>query len=84
MRETYHERLVREAAREVALAAMRRIRNRLREAESQPLVERLYEAEWVTEGGAWPVVPMAAREWLSFLLEDWQRAQAEFNACGRY
>ena len=81
MRETYSERLVREAARDVALTAMRRIRARLREAEADPLASRLYEAEWITETGAWPVVPMLAREWIPYLLEDLSRAEAEFESC---
>jgi hypothetical protein len=81
MRETYSERLVREAAREVALAAMGRIRARLREVEADPLASRLYDAEWVTETGAWPVAPMPAREWLPYLREDLNRAGAEFESC---
>ena len=40
MRETASERLVREAARDVALEAMKRIRARLREAEAAPLTDR--------------------------------------------
>ncbi len=81
MRETYSERLVREAAREVALAAMRRIRARLREVEADPFSSCLYEAEWISEDGAWPVVPMPAREWVPFLLADLSRAEAEFESC---
>jgi hypothetical protein len=81
MRETYSERLVREAARDVALEAMRRIRARLREVEAGPFASRLYEAEWVTENGTWPVAPMSAREWLPYLRDDLSLAAAEFNAC---
>ena len=81
MKETYSERLVREAARDVALAAMRRIRARLREVESDPFALRLYEAEWVTENGTWPVAPMKAQEWLPYLREDLNRADAEFESC---
>ena len=60
MQETANERLVREAARDVALEAMRRNRACLREVEAEPLTDRLYEAEWVTENGIWPVSPMPA------------------------
>ncbi len=81
MRETYNERLVREAARDVALAAMRRIRGRLREVEADPFASRLYEAEWVTEAGAWPVSPIPARDWLPYLREDLNRAGTEFESC---
>jgi hypothetical protein len=81
MRETYSERLVREAARDVALAAMRRIRARLREVEADRLACRIYEAEWVTESEAWPVVPMPAWEWVPYLREDLNRAGAEFESC---
>ena len=81
MRETASERLVREAARDVALAAMRRIRARLREVDADHFAARLYEAEWGAKGRDWPVVPMPAREWVSYLLEDLSRAEAEFDAC---
>jgi hypothetical protein len=81
MRETYSERLVRGAAREVALAAMGRIRARLREVEADPFALRSYEAEWVTETGAWPVAPMPARDWVRYLREDLSRAGAEFESC---
>ena len=81
MRETYSEQLVRQAARDVALEAMRRIRARLREVEADPFASRLYEAEWITETGAWPVVPMPAREWVRYLLKDLSRAEAEFESC---
>jgi hypothetical protein len=84
MRETASERLVREAAREVALEAMRRIRARLREAEAEPLAGRLYEAEWGANGREWPTAAMPAREWVSYLLEDLSRAEAEFDACRRF
>jgi hypothetical protein len=84
MRETYSERLVREAACDVVLAAMRRIRARLREVESDPFALRLYEAEWVTENGTWPVAQMPAQEWVSYLREDLSRAEAEFDACRRF
>jgi hypothetical protein len=84
MRETYSERLVREAAREVALEAMRRIRARLREAEAEPLAGRLYEAEWGANGREWPTAAMPAREWVSYLREDLSRAEAEFDACRRF
>ena len=43
MRETASERLVRQAARDVALEAMRRISARLREAEANPQAVRFYE-----------------------------------------
>ena len=81
MRETASERLVREAARDVALEAMKRIRARLREAGAEPMSVRLYEAEWVTEDAAWPVVPMPAWEWVPHLRKDFSRAAAEFEAC---
>ncbi len=81
MRETYNERLVRQAAREVALEAMGRIRGRLREVEADPFASRLYEAEWVAEAGVWPAVRMPAREWLPYLREDLKRAGAEFESC---
>jgi hypothetical protein len=81
MNETANERLVRAVAREVALEAMGRIRARLRAAEADPFASRVYEAEWVTENGAWPVVPMPAQEWLPFLREDLNRAGAEFESC---
>lgn len=84
MRETASERLVREAAREVALEAMRRIRARLREAETDPFASRLYEAEWGANGREWPTAAMPAREWVSYLLEDLSRAEAEFDACRRF
>lgn len=50
MRETASERLVREVAREVVFEAMARIRARLREAEAEPLADRLYAAEWGAKG----------------------------------
>ena len=81
MRETASERLVRQAARDVALEAMRRIRARLREAEANPQAVRLYEAEWVTEGRSWPAEPMPARNWNPYLREDLRRAEAEFESC---
>ncbi len=40
------ERLIREAARDVALDAMKRIRARLREAAAEPDALRWYEPEW--------------------------------------
>jgi hypothetical protein len=82
MQETANERLVRGIAREIALEAMKRIRARLREAEADPLVSRLYEAEWVTEN--WPASPMSARDWLPHLREDLNRATVEFEACRGY
>ena len=81
MRETASERLVREAARDVALEAMRRIRARLREVQAEPLADRWYEAEWGTRGGDWPATAMPAREWVSYLLEDLSRTEAEFDGC---
>ena len=84
MRETASERLVREVAREVAFEAIVRIRARLREAEAEPLADRLYEAEWGAKGRDWPTATMPAWEWVPFLLEDLSLAEAEFNACRRY
>jgi hypothetical protein len=81
MRETVSERLVREAAREVAWEAMRRIRARLREAEAEPLAVRRYEAEWGARGREWPTVAMPAGQWVPYLREDLSLAEAEFNAC---
>ena len=83
MRETASERLVREAARDVALEAMKRIRARLCEAEAEPMAVRWYEAEWGANGREWPTAAMPAREWVSCLLEDLSRAEAEFDACRR-
>ena len=68
------------AATALATAAMGRIRGRLREVEANPFASRLYEAEWVTEAGAWPVAPMRAREWVPYLREDLNRAGAEFES----
>jgi hypothetical protein len=70
MRETYNERLVREAALEVASEAVKRIRSRLREVEADEFALRLYEAEWDADGRAWPTKPMPAWEWEPYLLED--------------
>ena len=81
MRETASERLVREAARDVALEAMRRIRARLGEVQAEPLAARWYEAEWGAKGRDWPTAAMPAREWVSYLLEDFSRAEAEFDSC---
>ena len=83
MRETASERLVREAAREVALEAMKRIRARLREVEADPLAVRWYEAEWSTHSRAWPASEMPARDWVPLLQEDFGLAQREFEACRR-
>jgi hypothetical protein len=84
MRETHNERLVREAAREVASEAIGRIRSRLREVQADEFTMRLYEAEWGADGRAWPTQPMMAWEWVPYLLEDLSRAEAELNACHRY
>jgi hypothetical protein len=81
MRETASERLVREAAQEVALEAMKRIRTRLRETEAMPQAMRLYEAEWGARGREWPAAAMPARDWVPYLLEDLSLAESEFNAC---
>jgi hypothetical protein len=83
MRETASERLVRQAACDVALEAVRRIRARLREVEAELLAQRLYEAEWCAQGRGWPASAMSAREWVPYLLEDLSLAEAEFNACRR-
>jgi hypothetical protein len=83
MRETASERLVREAAREVALDAMKRIRARLREAEAMPQAMRSYEAEWGARGREWPAAAMPAREWVPYLREDLSLAEAELDACRR-
>jgi len=83
MQETANERLVREAAREVALEAMGRIRARLREVEAKPLAERLYVAEWGARGREWPPAAMPAWKWVSYLQEDLSLAEAEFEACRR-
>jgi hypothetical protein len=79
MRETASERIV----REVAFEAIRRIRACLREVEEEPLAARLFEAEWGANGRDWPRVATPGREWVSYLLEDLSRAQAEFEACRR-
>ena len=84
MNETANERLVRAVAREVALEAMARIRARLREAEAEPMADRLYEAEWGAKGRDWPTAAMPAREWVPFLLEDLSMAKVEFDACRRF
>jgi hypothetical protein len=84
MRETASERLVREAACEIALEAMARIRAHLREAQAEPLAYRLYEAEWGAKSRDWPTAAMPAREWVAYLLEDLSFAEAEFNACRRF
>ena len=84
MNETANERLVRAVAREVAMEAMGRIRARLREAEAEPMADRLYEAEWGAKSRDWPTAAMPAREWVAYLLEDLSFAEAEFNACRRY
>jgi hypothetical protein len=84
MRETASERLVREVAREVVFEAMARIRARLREAEAEPLADRLYAAEWGAKGRDWPTAAMPAWKWVSYLPEDLSLAEAEFNACRRF
>jgi hypothetical protein len=84
MRETASERIVREVARDVALEATRRIRARLREVEAEPLAVRLYEAEWGANRRDWPKVAMPGREWVLYLLENLDRAEAEFEACRRF
>lgn len=83
MQETASERLVREAARDVALEAMKRIRARLRETEAEPLAERLYDAEWGARGREWPTVAMPAYRWVPYLEEDLSLATSEFEACRR-
>ena len=84
MQETANERLVREAAREVALEAMGRVLARLRKAEAKPSANRWYGAEWVTGDVAWPAGPMPAWKWVPYLREDLRRAEAEFDSCRRY
>ena len=83
MRETANERLVREAARDIALEAQCRIRARLREVESEPLADRVYPAEWGARGRDWPAAPMPAWQWVSYLEEDLRLATGEFEACRR-
>jgi hypothetical protein len=66
------------------MAAMKRIRARLREAGAEPLVVRWYEAEWEAKGRDWPTAAMPAAEWVSYLLEDLSLAESELNACRRH
>lgn len=82
MKETASDRIVREAAREVAREALLRIRARLVEATAAPRVLRRYEAEWTGHSRAWPTRQLPAGEWVPYMEEDFCLAKAEFNACG--